>query len=72
VLANCIKTGTRIRSIRSKEDWAVTYVLDSGFVNFVKKNRKVLPEWFIEAIHSEHAPFRSDSKVLITPIGLIE
>jgi len=25
------------RSIRSNKDWAVTYVLDSGFVNFVRK-----------------------------------
>ena len=38
------------RSIRSKEDWAKTYVLDSAFVYFVKKNGNILPEWFTQAI----------------------
>ncbi|MFY9871993.1 MAG: helicase C-terminal domain-containing protein, partial [Candidatus Nitrosopolaris sp.] len=38
------------RSIRSKEDYAVTYVLDSGFENFVKKNKNILPDWFTQAI----------------------
>jgi ATP-dependent DNA helicase DinG len=37
------QTGLRLvqaygRSIRSKDDWAITYVLYSGFENFVKKN----------------------------------
>lgn len=38
------------RSIRSKDDWATTYVLDSGFEPFTKKNRGILPKWFISAI----------------------
>jgi ATP-dependent DNA helicase DinG len=38
------------RSVRSKEDWAKTYVLDSAFGPFVKKNRYLFPEWFIQAI----------------------
>jgi ATP-dependent DNA helicase DinG len=38
------------RSIRSKEDWAKTYVLDSAFGYFVKKNKNILPNWFILAI----------------------
>ena len=38
------------RSIRSKEDWAATYVLDSGFLNFVNRNRNILPTWFTSAI----------------------
>jgi ATP-dependent DNA helicase DinG len=38
------------RSVRSKEDWAKTYILDSAFTYFVKKNRNILPEWFKEAI----------------------
>jgi ATP-dependent DNA helicase DinG len=38
------------RSIRSNKDWAITYVLDSGFVNFVKKNSNILPDWFTQAI----------------------
>jgi ATP-dependent DNA helicase DinG len=38
------------RSIRSKEDWARTYVLDSAFGYFVKKNKTILPDWFTQAI----------------------
>jgi ATP-dependent DNA helicase DinG len=38
------------RSVRSKEDWAKTYVLDSAFGYFVKKNKDMLPSWFIQAI----------------------
>jgi ATP-dependent DNA helicase DinG len=38
------------RSVRSKEDWAKTYILDSAFGYFVKKNKDILPNWFIEAI----------------------
>jgi Rad3-related DNA helicase len=41
------------RSIRSKEDYAVTYVLDSGFENFAKKNKNILPDWFTQAIQSD-------------------
>jgi Rad3-related DNA helicase len=38
------------RSIRSKEDWAKTYILDSAFVYFLNKNRSILPDWFIQAV----------------------
>jgi ATP-dependent DNA helicase DinG len=38
------------RSVRSKDDWARTYILDSAFGYFVKKNKDILPSWFIEAI----------------------
>lgn len=38
------------RSIRSKEDWAKTYILDSAFSYFIRKNRDMLPDWFIQAI----------------------
>lgn len=41
------------RSIRSKEDWAKTYVLDSAFANFVNRNRNRIPDWFTEAIRSQ-------------------
>ena len=42
------------RSIRSKEDWAKTYVLDTAFGYFVRKNRNMLPDWFTEAIRYLH------------------
>ena len=38
------------RSVRSKEDWAKTYILDSAFGYFLSKNRNILPDWFIQAI----------------------
>ncbi|HEY7079635.1 MAG TPA: helicase C-terminal domain-containing protein, partial [Nitrososphaeraceae archaeon] len=38
------------RSVRSKEDWAKTYILDSAFGYFVNKNKGMLPSWFIQAI----------------------
>ena len=33
-----------------KYDWAKTYILDSDFSYFVKKNMNILPDWFREAI----------------------
>ena len=41
------------RSIRSKDDWAKTYALDSAFLPFVRKNKNILPNWFIQAIQSD-------------------
>lgn len=38
------------RSIRSKDDWAKTYVLDSGFISFVETNAGMFPNWFTQAI----------------------
>jgi Rad3-related DNA helicase len=38
------------RSIRSKDDWAKTYVLDSAFNYFVRMNYNILPKWFLSAI----------------------
>ena len=66
------------RSIRSKEDYAVTYVLDSGFENFVKKNKNIFPDWFTQAIQSdllkaplEHAAFDGDSSKVSTHLKRI-
>jgi ATP-dependent DNA helicase DinG len=42
------------RSIRSKEDWAKTYVLDSAFGPFVGKNRNIFPDWFKRAIRRQN------------------
>ena len=38
------------RSVRSKDDWARTYILDSAFQYFLRKNRDILPGWFLNAI----------------------
>jgi Rad3-related DNA helicase len=38
------------RSVRSKEDWAATYVLDSAFGYIISRNRGILAEWFTSAI----------------------
>jgi ATP-dependent DNA helicase DinG len=45
------------RSIRSKDDWAKTYVLDSAFGYFVNKNKDILPNWFTGAIKGRHNGF---------------
>ena len=37
----------------AKEDWAKTYVLDTAFGYFVRKNRNTLPDWFVQAIRSD-------------------
>ena len=38
------------RSIRTENDWADTYILDSDFLFFKRKCYKLLPDWFIAAI----------------------
>jgi ATP-dependent DNA helicase DinG len=42
------------RSVRSKDDWAKTYILDSAFGYFIKKNKDILPLWFTKAIRPIH------------------
>ena len=39
------------RSVRSSDDFAVTYILDADFPAFLKRQRKRLPGWFLEAVH---------------------
>jgi len=38
------------RSVRSDKDYAVTYVLDSNFTQFVKAHNYLFPEYFLEAL----------------------
>jgi Rad3-related DNA helicase len=38
------------RSVRSRDDWATTYLLDAGFESFLWKNARMLPDWFHEAL----------------------
>jgi len=38
------------RSVRSKDDYATTYILDSSFSYLLKSSRDLLPKWFTEAI----------------------
>jgi ATP-dependent DNA helicase DinG len=42
------------RSVRSKDDWAKTYILDSAFQYFLRKNREILPSWFLNAIKNHN------------------
>ena len=41
------------RSVRSKTDKAITYVLDESFENFVHWNRKFIPKYVVEAIRRQ-------------------
>lgn len=38
------------RSIRSKDDWAITYILDENFRSFHYRSKSMLPSWFNDAI----------------------
>lgn len=38
------------RSIRSETDWANTYIIDSSFEWWYRRNKNNLPEWFREAV----------------------
>jgi Rad3-related DNA helicase len=38
------------RSVRSEEDHAITYVLDSNFTYFIEKNRYLFPKFFLDAL----------------------
>ena len=38
------------RSIRSKDDFANTYILDSSISCLIRNAREMLPEWFLDAI----------------------
>lgn len=38
------------RSVRSAKDWAMTYILDTGFEGFFHAHAAMLPEWFREAL----------------------
>jgi ATP-dependent DNA helicase DinG len=49
------------RSVRSKTDYAATYVLDSDFGRFVAMSGRTLPSWWLEAI-------RWPKKKLLAPI----
>ena len=38
------------RSVRSETDWADTFILDKSFEWWHKRNLKMLPTWFKEAL----------------------
>jgi len=38
------------RSIRSKDDYAFTFMLDNNFVNLMDRNVELFPKWFKEAV----------------------
>lgn len=40
------------RSVRSRDDFAITYLLDADFPAFLKRQQRRLPGWFLEAVVS--------------------
>lgn len=38
------------RSIRSADDYAETYIVDSNFRDFRRRNRRLLPNWWLNAV----------------------
>ena len=38
------------RIFRSEDDWGTAYIFDSGAQNFINRNRRILPQWFLDAM----------------------
>ena len=38
------------RSVRSKTDRAHTYILDSDFADFIQRNNRIIPKWWLDSI----------------------
>lgn len=38
------------RSIRSKEDHAVSYIIDGDFGNFMRQAQSILPDWWLDSV----------------------
>lgn len=38
------------RNVRSKDDWAVNYILDEGFETLLRRSWRLFPPWFLESI----------------------
>ncbi len=41
------------RTVRSEDDYAVTYLLDADFPAYLRRQRSRLPAWFLEALQQE-------------------
>lgn len=44
------------RAVRSEDDWAITYIIDSGITKFLSDAHKILPDWWTEAIIHDNGP----------------
>ena len=40
------------RGMRAEDDSCVTYIVDSRLTNFIYKNRRLIPDYFIDAIQN--------------------
>jgi Rad3-related DNA helicase len=40
------------RSVRGPEDYADTYIIDGSIHNFLKRSKKMFPNWFMSSIHA--------------------
>ena len=38
------------RSVRSVDDHAITYVLDTCFGDFINRNKVLFPKWFVDSV----------------------
>jgi len=38
------------RAVRSKEDWAATYILDDSAVTLIDRNKHLFEDWFLDAV----------------------
>jgi ATP-dependent DNA helicase DinG len=54
------------RSVRSEDDYAETYIVDSEFGEFRRRNRRLLPGWWLDAV-TEPAERKPISRAQVTP-----
>lgn len=40
------------RNVRSADDWAVNYILDESFGGLMQRNKRLFPDWFLEAVET--------------------
>jgi Rad3-related DNA helicase len=50
------------RSVRSKDDHAITYVTDTEFERFIAKNKNSFPRWWLDAIRWPRRDVRSKDR----------
>ena len=61
------------RSVRSKTDWAYTYIIDQGFDGFLARNSTMIPRYIKDAFQ-KYAPkeIRRSIPVQAAPINIVE
>ena len=61
------------RSVRSKDDWGETYILDRTALKLIKKYEKECPDWFLERLRPPPGEWpRPDEEYVSAPLSAAE